>query len=209
MNTTNPIRVHDASADTYDASVEEYHSHLHDLLFGMCYEFIQPGHSLLDIGIGTGLSSVNFARAGVDVYGMDPSSNMIDQCRKKGFAKELKQHSLTDPPLRYHDKAFSHVIACGVFRDDQITIEKPLPDIALQICLRVRDVTREKPEAITDRDREERRTRSMTAERHYTDPGEARDCHDRPLAEVSLLEARFDHDRSPLDRIEVMQIALP
>jgi predicted TPR repeat methyltransferase len=27
----------------------------------------------------------------------------------------LKQHSLTDPPLPYHDKVFSHVIACGVF----------------------------------------------------------------------------------------------
>jgi ubiquinone/menaquinone biosynthesis C-methylase UbiE len=97
MNTKNPIKVHDEYADTYDASVKEYHSHLHELLFGMCYEFIQPGDSLLDIGIGTGLSSVNFARAGVDVYGMDPSSNMIEQCRKKGFAKELKQHSLTDP----------------------------------------------------------------------------------------------------------------
>jgi ubiquinone/menaquinone biosynthesis C-methylase UbiE len=81
----------------------------------MCYEYIEAGDSLLDLGIGTGLSSVLFARAGLNVTGLDESSEMLKECRKKGFAKETKQYNIRDVPLPYSDNAFSHVICCGVF----------------------------------------------------------------------------------------------
>ena len=81
----------------------------------MCYEFIRAGDTLLNLGIGTGLSSINFARAGLVVYGMDASAGMLEEWRKKGFAKELKQHGIEKSPLPYEDGRFSHVISCGVF----------------------------------------------------------------------------------------------
>ena len=115
MDETNHPKVHDEYASIYDSKVREYDSHTHEVLFGMCYEYIKPGDSLLDLGIGTGLSSVLFAKAGLDVTGLDESQEMLKECKKKGFAKEIKQYNVQDVPLPYSDNAFSHVICCGVF----------------------------------------------------------------------------------------------
>jgi 2-polyprenyl-3-methyl-5-hydroxy-6-metoxy-1,4-benzoquinol methylase len=51
--------------------------------FGMLYEYVEAGQSLLDLGIGTGLSSVLFRRAGLRVSGMDADPEMIEVCRWK------------------------------------------------------------------------------------------------------------------------------
>jgi len=115
MENTDSIKIHDDFASNYDSQVKQYNSYESEVLFGMCYEYIKPGDSLLDLGIGTGLSSINFARVGMHVYGMDASAGMLEECRKKGFAKELKQHSIIKVPLPYSNKAFSHVVCCGVF----------------------------------------------------------------------------------------------
>lgn len=115
MDNTDRIKIHDESASTYDSQVKEYNSYGHEALFGMCFEYVKAGDTLCDLGIGTGLSSINFARAGLDVYGMDASAGMLEECRKKGFTRELKQHSITDIPLPYADTSFSHVISCGVY----------------------------------------------------------------------------------------------
>jgi ubiquinone/menaquinone biosynthesis C-methylase UbiE len=115
MKQINRINVHDEFASTYDSKAREYDSHGPEIVFGMCYEYIHPGETILDLGIGTGLSSINFARAGLLVHGMDASAGMLAECRKKGFAKELKQHSLELTPLPYSDNSFPFVICCGVF----------------------------------------------------------------------------------------------
>ncbi len=115
MEKTDHIKSHDEFASTYDAQVKQYNSYAHEILFGMCYEYIKPGDSLLDLGIGTGLSSINFDRAGLDVYGMDASPGMLEECRKKGFAKEIRQFNVLDVPLPYSDNSFSHIVCCGVF----------------------------------------------------------------------------------------------
>ncbi len=127
MDETNEPKVHDEYASIYDSKVKEYDSHTHEVLFGMCYEYIKPGDSLLDLGIGTGLSSVLFAEAGLNVTGLDESLAMLEECRKKGFAKEIKQYNVQDVPLPYSNNAFSHVICCGVFHffaDLQPTIKE-------------------------------------------------------------------------------------
>lgn len=49
-----------------------------EVAFGMAYKYVQPGQSILDIGIGTGLGSVLFRKAGLKVYGMDISPKMLD-----------------------------------------------------------------------------------------------------------------------------------
>lgn len=115
MNKTDHIKSHGQFAKSYDTQVKEYHSHGHDVLFGMAYEFVKPGDTLLDLGIGTGLSSINFAKIGLNVTGLDGSQEMLDECKKKNFAKELKQYNIQDVPLPYSDNSFSHVLCCGVF----------------------------------------------------------------------------------------------
>ncbi len=115
MEKTDHVKSHDEFAATYDSQVKEYNSYGHEILFGMCYEYIKAGDSLLDLGIGTGLSSINFSRAGLQVSGMDASKGMLEECRKKGFAKEIKQYNLQEVPLPYPDNVYSHVICCGVF----------------------------------------------------------------------------------------------
>lgn len=111
---TDRIRTHDDLAGEYDSLVEQYHSHTHDVLFGMCYEYLNPGEALLDVGIGTGLSSLQFASAGLEIFGMDASESMLRECRKKGFVRELKEHDMTNLPWPYDNETFSHVISCGV-----------------------------------------------------------------------------------------------
>ncbi len=115
MYNTDRVKIHDEHASTYDSQAKDYNSYGHEILFGMCYEYIEAGNTLLDLGIGTGLSSVNFAKAGLHVQGIDASPGMLKECEKKGFAQKLLRHSLTNTPLPYPDNSFSHVICCGVF----------------------------------------------------------------------------------------------
>ncbi len=127
MDNTDHVKSHDKFASTYDSQVKQYKSYGHAVLFGMCYEYIEPGDSLLDLGIGTGLSSVLFAKAGLNITGLDGSLEILKECRKKGFAKEIKQYNIQDVPLPYSDNAFSHIVCCGVFHffgDLQPTIKE-------------------------------------------------------------------------------------
>jgi predicted TPR repeat methyltransferase len=107
--------LHDAYAAGYDAQVEAYDCHIADVLFGLCYEFVEPGQRLLDVGIGSGLSAQLFARAGLEIYGMDFSPAMLEACRAKGFAAGLKQHDLQAVPWPYASGSLDHLTCCGVF----------------------------------------------------------------------------------------------
>jgi len=115
MNQDKHIKSHDSFAQGYDQQVKDYNSYGHEVLFGMCYEYINSGESLIDLGIGTGLSSVHFANAGLTITGLDGSTEMLKECSKKGFTKELKQYNIQDLPFPYAENTFSHVICCGVF----------------------------------------------------------------------------------------------
>jgi predicted TPR repeat methyltransferase len=105
---------HDAYAAGYDAEVQAYDCHIADLLFGLCYEFTRPGQRLLDAGIGTGLSAQFFAKAGLQVCGMDFSPAMLDICREKGLTAELRQHDILETPWPYPAGRFEWVVCCGV-----------------------------------------------------------------------------------------------
>lgn len=103
------------NASQYDEQVKEYDSYLHNVLFGMSYEYVKPQEKILDLGIGTGLASINFSKAGVKVYGLDISEEMLNICRIKSFAEELKLHNLSDNRMPYSDGYFNHIICSGVF----------------------------------------------------------------------------------------------
>jgi SAM-dependent methyltransferase len=115
MREADGIQAHAQGAEQYDEQARQFESYGHDVLFGMSYEYVRAGERLLDLGIGTGLSSAPFARAGLEVYGLDGSPEMLRVCESKGFARELRLFDLRKAPLPYPDGFFSHVICCGVF----------------------------------------------------------------------------------------------
>lgn len=110
MNAT----LHDAYAAEYDQQVQAYGCYVADVLFGLCYEYVQPGQRLLDAGVGSGLSAQLFAKAGLAIHGMDFSPAMLAACRAKGMAMDLKLHDLQQAPWPYRANGFDHVICCGV-----------------------------------------------------------------------------------------------
>jgi predicted TPR repeat methyltransferase len=110
MNAT----LHDAYAADYDQQVQSYGCHVADVLFGLCYEYVQPRQRLLDAGIGSGLSAQLFAKAGLAVHGMDFSPAMLALCQAKGLAVHLQLHDLQQAPWPYRSKEFDHVVCCGV-----------------------------------------------------------------------------------------------
>lgn len=116
ISTSSPqAALHDAYAADYDREVRAYDCYLAEALFGLCYESVRPGESMLDLGIGSGLSAALFARAGLLVSGMDFSAAMLELCHHKGIAQDLRQHDLLDMPWPYPSRSFDHVICCGVF----------------------------------------------------------------------------------------------
>lgn len=106
---------HDQFAQEYDEQVKTYNCHIADVLFGLSYEHLTKGESLLDVGIGTGLSSRLFHRAGVDVTGIDGSAEMLKICAAKRFTRQLIHQDLLNLPSPFQDEQFDHVVCCGVF----------------------------------------------------------------------------------------------
>jgi predicted TPR repeat methyltransferase len=104
-----------SQVDIYDEEAEATGWLGPQVVFGMAFEFIERGESLLDIGIGTGLGAAPFARAGLAIHGMDRSQQMLTACHAKGFATDLRRHDLTVFPYPYDSDSIDHVICMGVF----------------------------------------------------------------------------------------------
>jgi predicted TPR repeat methyltransferase len=103
-----------ASADQYDEQARTSNWLGPEVIFGLVYEFIKPGESVLDIGIGSGLSSILFHQAGLRVFGLDGSSEVLQVCASKHFTTELKLHDLSDLPLPYPDRFANHLVCVAV-----------------------------------------------------------------------------------------------
>jgi predicted TPR repeat methyltransferase len=114
MNSMNKAALHDAYAAGYDQQVSEYGCYIAEVLFGLSYEFTQPGQTLLDAGIGSGLAAALFAKAGLLVKGFDFSPAMLEICAAKGIASSLKEHDISVAPWPYPSAAFDHLACCGV-----------------------------------------------------------------------------------------------
>lgn len=102
-----------AIARAYDEEAEASGWFGPEVAFGLTYAYIKPGQSLLDIGIGTGLGSALFRKAGLTVHGMDIDPEMIEACRSKGFL-DLLLHDLSRPPYPFPTESMDHVICTGV-----------------------------------------------------------------------------------------------
>jgi predicted TPR repeat methyltransferase len=86
-----------------------------DVVYSMLESSIRCDQKLLDIGIGTGLSSVQFHKAGVKVYGIDGSAEMLNECAKKNYAKELVLFDLSGKGFPFQHFKFDLIISYGVF----------------------------------------------------------------------------------------------
>jgi len=102
-------------AKEYDPLSKKHEWYSPEVLFGLAFEFVKRGQKLLDIGIGTGQSSLLFKKVGLEIYGIDGSNEMLKICEKKHIAKDLKRFDLTEIPLPYIPKSFDHIISNGVF----------------------------------------------------------------------------------------------
>jgi len=103
-----------AAAEGYDEQALATGWLAPQVVFGLAYEYIQPRETLLDLGIGSGLSSILFHKAGLQVYGLDASADILEVCARKNFATELKQHDLRKLPLPYADRSFDHILCVAV-----------------------------------------------------------------------------------------------
>jgi len=108
------IEAHQESAPDYDRQAKEWGWNP-EVFFGLMYQYVEPGQALLDIGIGTGLCSEPFHKAGLKIHGFDGSKEMLQICVDKTIAVELKCHNIADMPWPYPDGFFHHVICGGVF----------------------------------------------------------------------------------------------
>ena len=101
-------------ASQYDEEAKAYDSYGHDVIFGMSFEFVSADDKLLDIGVGTGLASMQFAEVGLKVYGLDTSQEMLAACQSKSFTEALKRCDITREPIPYENHYFDHIVCCGV-----------------------------------------------------------------------------------------------
>jgi predicted TPR repeat methyltransferase len=111
----------------YDKRVKEYGWVGSEVAFGLAYEYTSPGQTILDIGIGTGLGSILFHKAGIVIYGLDNSDAMLDICRSKGFASDLQLHDMSKFPYPYDGESLDHAVCIGAlqyFENIQPVIEE-------------------------------------------------------------------------------------
>ena len=109
------LKMSDDFASEYDKSVGSMHWYGPEVLFGLMYEYLEKGQSLLDIGIGTGMSARFFYQAGLQIYGVDGSEEMLKICKNKKISDGLEKLDLTIPAEPFPGKKFDHIISNGVF----------------------------------------------------------------------------------------------
>jgi len=104
----------DEMITAYDEEAEATGWYGPEVTFGLTYAHVQPGQSMLDIGIGTGLGSILFLKAGLEIHGMDISPQMLDACLSKGFSS-LHLHDLSKTPYTFDSESIDHAVCTGVF----------------------------------------------------------------------------------------------
>lgn len=102
-------------APHYDEYIAQTHWHGSEMLFGLMYEYILSEENLLDLGIGTGLSSLPFKKLGLKIYGVDGSEEMIKICQKKAITEDIREADMVQFKSPYGVAVFDHVISHGVF----------------------------------------------------------------------------------------------
>ena len=102
-------------AAEYDDLLKQYDWQAPELLFNFLAQHIRKDTKLLDIGVGTGNSSQRFHPQGVELYGLDNSSDMLAICKAKGVFKEMHLFDFLTDKIPYPDATFTYTICSGIF----------------------------------------------------------------------------------------------
>ncbi len=105
----------DEFAADYDKTISEDNWIGPQILFMQLNEYLQPKSKILDLGIGTGVSSLLFKGEEHLITGIDGSENMLKICETKNIAENLVLHDLEKPPFPLKNKTFDAAISNGVF----------------------------------------------------------------------------------------------
>ena len=102
------------AVEAYDDEAEASNWLGPEVAFGLSFKYMNAGERILDIGIGTGLGSILFHKAGLQVTGMDISDDMLETCRKKQITSNLTKHNLLCEPYPYESESIDHAVCVGV-----------------------------------------------------------------------------------------------
>jgi len=112
---------HDNQAEQYDNRIKNDQQRKNDYIrenYDKINEYVitllnlNPGDSLLDIGIGTALLEEKIKQE-TKIYGIDISEKMIEKAKQKGLPIELKVGSFLGIP--YPASTFSKLVTCFAF----------------------------------------------------------------------------------------------
>ena len=104
-------------AGSYDKQLERELRYVAPAVIAQMLSVAEPDHTVrvLDVGCGTGLVGVSLSKLGfVHLDGLDFSSQMLDEARKKGVYRELIQADLNES-LDLAPSAYGAAISCGTF----------------------------------------------------------------------------------------------
>jgi putative AdoMet-dependent methyltransferase len=129
-----PASEFDAWAETYDASVAidqfPFYGYPDVLKKTFALADARPGHTVLDLGTGTGNLAVLFARAGCDLWCADFSQPMLDRARAKLPTAHFVLHDLRHPLPSTFNRKFDRIVSAYVFHhfvlEEKIRILKSL-----------------------------------------------------------------------------------
>lgn len=114
MNKESNLFFNNEFALHYDDMVRKQKWYGAEILLGMIFEYVKAGDKILDLGIGTGLSAVGFHALGMQVHGLDYSNKMLEICKQKNIAVDLKEVDLNHTPLPYRTNFFDHISANAI-----------------------------------------------------------------------------------------------
>jgi len=115
MNSKQTLKLSNEFAPVYDAYISERNWLGPDIIFSLMKPNIKKDEILLDIGMGTGAASIPFKNAGLKIYGIDGSEEMIRLCNKKAIAEDIMLSDLANHDLQFRDIEFDHIISNAVF----------------------------------------------------------------------------------------------
>ena len=74
-------------------------------------ELLEPGTTVLDVGVGTGRFSIPMCNGGIEVTGIDLSTGMLAKCQEKGFGNIIRSNACVMP---FRDKQFDNAFMTHV-----------------------------------------------------------------------------------------------